>query len=228
MRSYQYIPTSERVARISEWVMTILLSGNRTDMDKYSKLNDNELIIMAQNGDDVALETILVRYKPLVYKKSQPYYLAGGDDDDVIQEGLIGLYKAIMSFDKEKFPLFNVFAGVCIERRIISAVKKAKRLKHDPLNTYVSLDGDDKDENVIEIVESEIAKNPEKIFIENEDVTGLEIKINNALSSFEMQVLLCQLNGHTYRETADILNRDVKAVDNAMQRIKKKLEDIVQ
>lgn len=197
-------------------------------MDKYSKLNDNELIIMAQNGDDVALETILVRYKPLVYKKSQPYYLAGGDDDDVIQEGLIGLYKAIMSFDKEKFPLFNVFAGVCIERRIISAVKKAKRLKHDPLNTYVSLDGDDKDENVIEIVESEIAKNPEKIFIENEDVTGLEIKINNALSSFEMQVLLCQLNGHTYRETADILNRDVKAVDNAMQRIKKKLEDIVQ
>ncbi len=197
-------------------------------MSKYGKLKDDELIVMAQAGDDTALETILVRYKPLVYKKSQPYYLAGGDDDDVIQEGLIGLYKAIMSFDKDKFPLFNVFAGVCIERRIISAVKKATRLKHDPLNTYVSLDGSDEDEPVIEPVESEIARNPENIVIENEDVTGLEIKINKALSSFEMQVLLCQLNGHTYRETAEILKRDVKAVDNAMQRIKKKLEDIVQ
>lgn len=197
-------------------------------MDKYSDLTDNELIVKAQDGDDVALETILIRYKPLVYKKSQPYYLAGGDDDDVVQEGLIGLYKAIMSFDKDKFPLFNVFAGVCIERRIITAVKKATRLKHDPLNTYVSLDGDDEGETIIDPVENENAGNPENIFIENEDVTGLEIKINKALSSFEMQVLLCQLNGRTYRETADILNRDIKAVDNAMQRIKKKLEDIVQ
>ncbi len=197
-------------------------------MDKYSNLTDDELIVKAQDGDDIALETILVRYKPLVYKKSQPYYLAGGDDDDVIQEGLIGLYKAIMSFNKDKFPLFNIFAGVCIERRIISAVKKATRLKHAPLNTYVSLDGDDEGEAVIEPIESEIAKSPENIFIENEDATGLETKINNALSSFEMQVLLCQINGRTYRETADILNRDIKAVDNAMQRIKKKLEDIVQ
>lgn len=208
--------------------MTIQLSGNRTDMDKYSDLTDNELIVKAQDGDDIALEKILIRYKPLVYKKSQPYYLAGGDDDDVIQEGLIGLYKAIMSFNKDKFPLFNVFAGVCIERRIISAVKKAKRLKHDPLNTYISLDGDDESETIIDPVENENAQNPENIFIENEDVTGLETKINNALSSFEMQVLLCQLNGRTYREAADILNRDIKAVDNAMQRIKKKLEDIVQ
>lgn len=197
-------------------------------MDMYGKLSDDELAQKAQNGDETALEAILVRYKPLVYKKSQPYYLAGGDDDDVIQEGLIGLYKAVMSFDKSKFPLFNVFAGVCIERRIISAVKKATRLKHDPLNTYVSLDGDDDSDTVIEPVESELAKNPEKIFIENEDATGLETKINKALSSFEMQVLLCQLNGHTYKETADILNRDTKAVDNAMQRIKKKLEDIIQ
>lgn len=196
-------------------------------MDKYSNITDDELIVKAQDGDDVALETILVRYKPLVYKKSHPYYLAGGDDDDIIQEGLIGLYKAIMSFDKKKFPLFKVFAGVCIERRIISAVKKATRLKHDPLNTYISLDGDDESETIIEPVENENAKNPENIFIENEDVTGLETKINNALSTFEMQVLLCQLNGRTYRETADILNRDIKAVDNAMQRIKKKLEDIV-
>ena len=197
-------------------------------MAEYNTMSDEELILGAQAGDETALETILVRYKPLVYKKSQPYYLAGGDDDDVIQEGLIGLYKAVMSFDKNKFPLFNVFAGVCIERRIISAVKKASRLKHNPLNTYVSLSGDDEGETEIEPIESDIAKNPENIFIEREDATGLEGKINNALSTFEMQVLLCQLNGHTYKETADILNRDTKAVDNAMQRIKKKLENVVQ
>ena len=86
----------------------------------YEKAGDNELIKLARNGDKKALETILLRYKPLVHKKSQPYYLAGGDDDDIVQEGLIGLYKAVMDFDSEKFPLFNVFAGVCVERRIIS------------------------------------------------------------------------------------------------------------
>ncbi len=196
-------------------------------MVKYTEMTDDELILLAQAGDDTALETILVRYKPLVYKKSQPYYLAGGDDDDVIQEGLIGLYKAIMSFNKERFPLFNIFAGVCIERRIISAVKKASRLKHNPLNSYVSLSNDE-NTNDIENIKSDMGMNPENILIERENVSGLEGKINNALSAFEMQVLLCQINGHTYKETAEILNRDAKAVDNAMQRIKKKLEEVVQ
>lgn len=196
-------------------------------MVKYTEMTDDELILLAQAGDDTALETILVRYKPLVYKKSQPYYLAGGDDDDVIQEGLIGLYKAIMSFNKERFPLFNIFAGVCIERRIISAVKKASRLKHNPLNSYVSLSNDE-NTNDIENIKSDMGMNPENILIERENVSGLEGKINDALSAFEMQVLLCQINGHTYKETAEILNRDAKAVDNAMQRIKKKLEEVVQ
>ena len=196
-------------------------------MVKYTEMTDDELILLAQAGDDTALETILVRYKPLVYKKSQPYYLAGGDDDDVVQEGLIGLYKAIMSFNKERFPLFNIFAGVCIERRIISAVKKASRLKHNPLNSYVSLSNDE-NTNDIENIKSDMGMNPENILIERENVSGLEGRINDALSAFEMQVLLCQINGHTYKETAEILNRDVKAVDNAMQRIKKKLEEVVQ
>ena len=196
-------------------------------MVNYTEKTDDELILLAQSGDDTALETILIRYKPLVYKKSQPYYLAGGDDDDVIQEGLIGLYKAIMSFNKDRFPLFNIFAGVCIERRIISAVKKASRLKHNPLNSYVSLSNDE-NKNDIENINSDMGMNPENILIERENVSGLEGRINDALSAFEMQVLLCQINGHTYKETAEILNRDVKAVDNAMQRIKKKLEEVVQ
>lgn len=193
-------------------------------MNTYKDMTDDELITLAQMGDNVALETVLVRYKPLVYKKSRPYYLAGGDDDDVIQEGLIGLYKAVISFDKSKFPLFNVFAGVCIERRILSAVKKASRLKHNPLNSYVSLNDTDiwSDMDFTETVES----NPENILIEREEVSGLEVRINNALSPFEMQVLLAHLNGLTYKETAQMLSRDVKAIDNAMQRIKKKLETV--
>lgn len=199
-------------------------------MKEYKDMTDDELIEKAQSGDNKALEAILVRYQPLVYKKSRPYYLAGGDDDDVIQEGLIGLYKAVMSFDKSKFPLFNVFAGVCIERRILSAVKKASRLKHNPLNTYVSLNDTDSwgefdlNSTGVKVTDN---LNPENIFIEREKVSGLEGRINSALSSFEMQVLLSQIKGHSYKETAQILDRDVKAVDNAMQRIKKKLESVV-
>lgn len=199
-------------------------------MKEYKDMTDDELIEMAQSGDNKALETVLVRYQPLVYKKSRPYYLAGGDDDDVIQEGLIGLYKAVMSFDKSKFPLFNVFAGVCIERRILSAVKKASRLKHNPLNTYVSLNDTDRwgeFELNSTSVEGTDNINPENIFIEREKVSGLEGRINSVLSTFEMQVLLSQINGHSYKETAQILGRDVKAVDNAMQRIKKKLESVI-
>lgn len=191
-------------------------------------LSDNELVEMAQSGDKDALEKILLRYKPLVHKKSQPYYMAGGDDDDIVQEGLIGLYAAVMDFDKDKFPLFNVFAGVCIERRIISAVKKASRLKHTPLNSYISLSDSAFDEEagvqLGEIIDSGMGENPENILIERENVMGIEGIINNVLSEFEMQVLLCHLNGMSYKETATAVKRDIKAVDNAMQRIKKKLE----
>lgn len=199
-------------------------------MADYKNMTDDELVALAQSGDNEALETVLVRYQPLVYKKSRPYYLAGGDDDDVIQEGLIGLYKAVISFDKSKFPLFNVFAGVCIERRIMSAVKKASRIKHNPLNSYVSLSDGDTSGNIEfagAAMDNADAANPEAIFIEREDASGLEGKINNALSPFEMQVFLCHFNGHTYKETAQILDRDVKAIDNAMQRIKKKLENVL-
>ena len=197
----------------------------------YKKLTDDELITLSQKGDDGALETILVRYKPLVYKKAQAYYLAGGDDDDVIQEGLIGLYKAVMSFNKEKFPLFKVFAGVCVERRILSAVKKASRLKHNPLNTYVSLSVFNSDEenasDVDFLLDVGTDRNPEKILIEKENMSGLEGKIYEALSSFEMQVLMMVLDGYRHKEIAAALDRDSKAVDNAMHRIKKKLETVV-
>lgn len=197
-------------------------------MIEKKKIPDNELVKMAQSGDESALEAILLRYKPLVHKKSQPYYLAGGDDDDIVQEGLIGLYKAVMDFDEARFPLFKVFAGVCIERRIISAVKKASRQKHTPLNTYISLNnGTDEDAGGIAIenmADMGRGENPETILIDRENVSGLEGIINNSLSPLELKVLLYILNGRSYKETAELLGKDVKAVDNAMQRIKKKLE----
>lgn len=200
-------------------------------MADFKEISDDELIAQAQTGNEEALEAILLRYKPLVHKKSQPYYLAGGDDDDIIQEGLIGLYKAVMDFDKEKFPLFRVFAGVCIERRIISAVKKASRKKHTPLNSYISLSNSAYDEDsgfaLGEVIDSGRGENPEKILIDRENISGLEGIINNVLSSMEMEVLLCHLNGKTYKETAELLGKDVKAVDNAMQRVKKKLEEVL-
>lgn len=196
-------------------------------MINYENISDNEIVKLAQSGDDAALEAVLLRYKPLVHKKSQPYYLAGGDDDDIVQEGLIGLYKAVMSFDEEKFPLFNVFAGVCIERRIISAVKKASRQKHSPLNSYVSLSAA-ADEDGGTVVSDVIGggNNPEEIFLERESFSGLEGKINDMLSPLEMKVLLCLVNGQSYKEAAESLGKDVKAVDNAMQRIKRKLEEV--
>lgn len=195
------------------------------------KKTDDELILAAQSGEKEALEEILMRYKPLVHKKSQPYYMAGGDDDDIVQEGLIGLYTAVMDFNKDKFPLFNIFAGVCIERRIISAVKKASRQKHIPLNSYISLSNrvfdDDESAYVEDVIDNGMGENPEKILIERETVSGLEGIISQALSEFEMRVLLCHLNGMSYKESAGVLNKDMKSIDNAMQRIKKKLENLV-
>lgn len=197
----------------------------------YTNKTDDELVELAKAGDAAALEAVLLRYKPLVHKKSQPYYLAGGDDDDVVQEGLIGLYKAVMEFDKTKFPLFKVFAGVCIERRIISAVKKASRRKHSPLNTYISLSSgafdDEGGAGIESVLESRDENNPEDIMLERERVLALEGIISGALSDLEKSVLLGYLNGSSYKEIAQSLGRDVKAVDNAIQRIKKKLESLV-
>lgn len=197
----------------------------------YTDMTDNELVDLAKSGDAAALEAVLLRYKPLVHKKSQPYYLAGGDDDDVVQEGLIGLYKAVMEFDKTKFPLFKVFAGVCIERRIISAVKKASRRKHSPLNSYISLSSgafdNDSGADVESILDGGESNDPESIMLERERVLALEGIISGALSEFEKSVLLGYLSGRSYKEIGESLGRDAKAVDNAIQRIKKKLESLV-
>jgi RNA polymerase sporulation-specific sigma factor len=192
------------------------------------KMSDEQLVRLAQSGSNEALEKILSRYKNLVYAKSKPYFLAGADDDDIIQEGFIGLYKAVKDFDGDRFPFFKVFAGVCVTRHIITAVKAAARKKHQPLNSYISLDkntyDDDSDTTLLDVIAFSELQNPEAILIDRERVDGMEYKINKALSKLEMEVLVCYLEDMTYQEIADRLGKDTKAVDNAVQRIKKKLE----
>ena len=194
--------------------MTVL----ETERKNLKTLSDEELVKAAQSGNNEALEAILSRYKNLVYAKSKPYFLAGADDDDIIQEGLIGLYKAVMDFDGNRFPFFKVFAGVCVTRHIITAVKAASRKKHLPLNSYVSLDkntyDDDSDTTLLDII----------AFSERENMDGMEYKINKVLSKLETEVLVYYLEGLSYQEIAEKLGKDTKAVDNAVQRIKKKLE----
>lgn len=199
----------------------------KNENNNLSCLSDEELAALAQSGDGDALETIILRYKGLVYSRSKTYFLAGADKDDIIQEGFIGLYKAVKDFDIKKSAHFKAFAGVCVSRQIISAVKAASRKKHIPLNSYVSLDNsafdDENDTNLLEFVNAGEVLNPEEILIDRENADGIEYKINKALSKFESGVLFHYLEGLSYQEIAEKERRDVKAVDNAIQRIKKKL-----
>lgn len=198
-------------------------------MENLDTLTDEQLVTEAQQGNSDALEIIMSRYKKLVYAKSKPYFLAGADDDDIIQEGLIGLYKAVKDFDEERFPIFRVFAGICITRHIITAVKAASRKKHQPLNSYVSLDkntyDDDSDTKLMDVIAFGGIQDPEAILIDRENVDGMEYKINKVLSKLETEVLVYHLEGMSYSEIAGKIGRDIKAVDNAVQRIKKKLEN---
>ena len=186
--------------------MTVL----ETERKNLKTLSDEELVKAAQNGDNEALEAILSRYKNLVYAKSKPYFLAGADDDDIIQEGLIGLYKAVMDFDGDRFPFFKVFAGVCVTRHIITAVKAASRKKHLPLNSYVSLDkntyDDDSDTTLLDIIAFSELQDPEAILIDRENMDGMEYKINKVLSKLETEVLVYYLEGLSYQEIAEELD----------------------
>ena len=135
--------------------------------EEFSGYTDEELVELAQKGDKLALEAVILRYRKLVYSKSKAFFLMGADEDDIIQEGLIGLYNAVMKFDGSKFPFFKVFAGICVRRRIITAVKEASRKKHSPLNSYVSLDNnnfdDENDSARLEVLAFEEHRNPEAI-----------------------------------------------------------------
>jgi RNA polymerase sporulation-specific sigma factor len=195
-------------------------------------LTDEELALYAQSGREEgkeAFETIIQRYRGFVQHKVRTYFLAGADHEDIVQEGMIGLYKAVKDFNGEKYSSFKTFAGVCITRQIITAVKTATRQKHIPLNSYVSLNKKvyDSEGTLAELIPETHPSDPETILIDQENYSGIEYKINRALSKLELQVLNYYLENRSYSEISELIHKDIKSVDNALQRIKKKVEALL-
>ena len=196
--------------------------------DSYQKLTDEEIIAQIKNGDEKALTYLLDKYKELVNIKVGKYFLIGAEREDIIQEGMIGLYKAIKSFDKQKQNTFKTFANMCIERQLITAIKTSNRQKHMPLNSYLSLNTaayDNDDENSVELIDTfnnDTTEDPLETIMKKEYYEQIQNNIEKSLSKFEKQVLDRFIKGESYNVIAKRLNSPVKSVDNAIQRIRKK------
>jgi RNA polymerase sporulation-specific sigma factor len=197
-----------------------------------NQMQDEELVQYAKQGCQRATEILIRRYRSLVESKARAYFLIGADHEDVVQEGLIGLYKAIRDFRFDRLSSFRPFAELCITRQIITAVKTATRQKHQPLNDYVSLynplqnNGEESDSCLMEILPDPNALNPEQWILERRIPQTVLRLVRELLSPLEMQVLECYLDGLSYREMSERLNRHTKCIDNALQRIKKKLKQV--
>lgn len=191
-------------------------------------MEDEELIDLVQSGESEANEFLIKKYKLFVHAKARSYFLIGADKEDIIQEGMIGLFKAIRDYDSKKISSFKSFAELCITRQIITAIKTATRQKHIPLNSYVSLDkplfDDDSERTLMDMVTSSKELNPEELMISKEEVKIIENKITEMLTDFEQGVLKLYLDGHSYKEISSEFNRSLKAIDNALTRVKRKLE----
>ncbi|HBG0708877.1 RNA polymerase sporulation sigma factor SigH [Clostridioides difficile] len=202
--------------------------------EKSYELVDNcqqdeyNIVLRASEGDKIALEYIITKYRNFVKAKAKSYFLIGADKEDIIQEGMIGLYKAVRDFDGNKTNSFKCFAEICITRQIITAIKTATRQKHIPLNSYVSLNkpiyDEESDRTLLDIIATSIVTDPEELIISKEELKNIESKMNELLSDLELEVLELYLNGKSYQFIADKLKRDVKSIDNALQRVKRKLE----
>jgi len=194
----------------------------------YSSMLDEEIIDDARQGNNAALEYLINKYKSFVRAKARTYFLIGADREDIIQEGMIGLYKAIRDFRGDKLSSFRAFAELCITRQIITAIKTATRQKHIPLNSYVSLNkpifDEESDRTLMDIISEESISDPEELIINMEEFKGIEDKMGEILSGLEWEVLSLYLEGKSYQEIADELDRHVKSIDNALQRVKRKLE----
>ena len=193
-----------------------------------SEMEDEELVFLARDGDEEALEFLINKYKNFVRAKARTYFLVGADREDIIQEGMIGIYKAIRDYRSDRLASFRAFAELCITRQIITAIKTATRQKHIPLNSYVSLNkplyDEESDRTLLDVIIEGRASNPEELIIGQEDLSSIHAKIDEVLSSLEQEVLRSYLDGKSYQEIADNLGRHVKSIDNALQRVKRKLE----
>jgi RNA polymerase sporulation-specific sigma factor len=190
---------------------------------------DDDLVRLAREGDDVALGALLTRYRGLARAKARTYFLVGADREDITQEALIGLYKAIRDYDMGPDSVFRAFADMCITRQVISAVKAATRHKHGPLNTYVSLtrpvgSDEDGDRVLADTIWLPGAQDPAELVISADRIRDLQAHLDEVLSDLEVEVLRLYVDGKSYVEIAETLQRHVKAIDNALQRIKRKLD----
>ena len=197
----------------------------------FEEIPDEQIAELARDNDADAQEYLLNKYKNFVRAKARSYFLIGADREDIVQEGMIGLYKSIRDFKSSKLTSFRAFAELCITRQIITAIKTATRQKHRPLNSYVSLNkpvyDEESDRTLIDVLSSGKVSNPEDIFIGKEDFSTIESKMTKMLSPLEMKVLQKYIEGKSYQEISAELNRSVKSVDNALQRVKNKLEKLI-
>jgi len=194
----------------------------------YAEMQDEETVELAQQGEQFAIEFLIDKYKNFVRAKARSYFLIGADREDIIQEGMIGLFKAIRDYRVDKLTSFRAFAELCITRQIITAIKTATRQKHIPLNSYVSLNkpiyDEESDRTLMDIITPTGITNPEEIIISREEFIFIEKKMSEILSSLEWKVLMSYLEGKSYQEISVDLKRHVKSIDNALQRVKRKLE----
>lgn len=203
-------------------------------MKNYNRLPDEQLIRNLRAGETEIMDYIINKYKFMVRKKAKAMYLLGGENDDLIQEGMIGLFKAIRDYDVNQESSFQSFADLCISRQMYTAIKLSQRQKHIPLNSYISLyeSGDDTSEEkyspLIEQLQDDKENNPEKLFIDKEYNEAMEQLLRDKLSDLENRVLYLHLKGEDYRSIAKLLDKSPKSIDNALQRIKNKVFDLLQ
>ena len=200
-------------------------------MENYSEFDeklDEEIVLEAKNGNVKEKEYLISKYENFVKAKAKSYFLIGADKEDIYQEGMIGLYKAIRDFKPDKLTSFKAFAELCVTRQIITAIKTATRQKHIPLNTYVSLNKpiyeEESDRTLLDVLAGFRITDPEELVISQEQMEHIEGEISKVLSDLELEVLTSYLDGKSYQEIACDLDRHAKSIDNALQRVKRKLE----
>ncbi|MEN0647562.1 RNA polymerase sporulation sigma factor SigH [Caldifermentibacillus hisashii] len=195
---------------------------------QFGNMDDEQLVEMVHKGDSEALDYLIHKYRQFVRAKARSYFLIGADREDIVQEGMIGLFKAIRDYKDDKSSSFKAFAELCITRQIITAIKTATRQKHIPLNSYVSLDkpvyDEESDRTLMDMLTEAKSLDPEELIINQEEFDHIEIKMAELLSDLEREVLALYLDGQSYQEISGELNRHVKSIDNALQRVKRKLE----
>ena len=205
------------------------IAVHETVSDEFDNLTDEELVVKIKApGGRAALDYLIHKYRNFVRAKARSYFLIGADREDIIQEGMIGLYKAIRDFRNDKLSSFRAFAELCVTRQIITAIKTATRQKHIPLNSYVSLNkpiyDEDSERTLLDVLSGACIADPEELVISREEFAEIEAKMEEVLSDLEWRVLLLYLEEKSYEEIAAVLDRRVKSIDNALQRIKRKLE----